>query len=204
MSTTLATAVACVVWPALEWITRGKPTVLGFCSGAVAGLVVITPAAGFVTANGAIIIGLLAGSVPFLACMKLKALLGYDDALDTFGVHGVGGTMGALVTGFLATPEANPNLSTNLGGLIGKSLWVEQLKAMGLTISLAVVSTVVIGYAVKAVIGFRPTREGEEEGLDQIDHGESAYHYDEAFASSHTSHSMEEPALVPAGAGRES
>ncbi len=131
MATTLAAAVACTTWPAIEWWTRGKPTVLGFCSGAVAGLVVITPAAGFVTASGAVLIGILAGSIPYLACMKLKAMLGYDDALDTFGVHGVGGTLGALLTGFLATPEANPNLTTNLGGIVGKTLWVEQLKAMG-------------------------------------------------------------------------
>ena len=98
----------------MEWISRGKPTVLGFCSGAVAGLVVITPAAGFVTATGAVIIGVLAGVVPFLACTKLKNMLKYDDALDTFGIHGVGGTLGALLTGFLATarrerqPEHQP------------------------------------------------------------------------------------------------
>ena len=103
MTTTLATAIACCVWPLLEWITRGKPTILGFCSGAVAGLVVITPATGFVNATGAIIIGVLAGVVPFLACTKLKAIFQYDDALDTFGVHAVGGTLGALMTGFLAT-----------------------------------------------------------------------------------------------------
>jgi Amt family ammonium transporter len=178
MATTLATATAATVWPAIEWVTRGKPTVLGFCSGAVAGLVVITPAAGFVTANGAMMIGLLAGSIPYLACTKLKSVLGYDDALDTFGVHGVGGTLGALVTGFLATPDANANLNTNLGDVVGKTLWVEQLKAIGLTMTLAIVGTTVIAYAVKAVIGLRPDLEGEEEGLDQIDHGEAGYHLD--------------------------
>jgi Amt family ammonium transporter len=183
MATTLATAVASVVWPAIEWVTRGKPTVLGFCSGAVAGLVVITPASGFVTANGAVIIGILAGVVPFLACTKLKSVLGYDDALDTFGVHGVGGTLGALVTGFLATPEANANLSTNLASIVGKTLWLEQLKAIGLTLALAVVGTAVIGGVVKAVIGFRPDAEGEEDGLDQFDHGEAGYHLDEAGSS---------------------
>jgi len=103
MATTIAAAVAAVTWPAIEWITNGKPTVLGMCSGVVAGLVVITPACGFVTANGAVIVGLVAGAIPYLACTKLKAILGYDDALDTFGVHGVGGTLGALLTGFLAT-----------------------------------------------------------------------------------------------------
>jgi Amt family ammonium transporter len=179
MATTLATAVASVVWPAIEWITKGKPTVLGFCSGAVAGLVVITPASGFVTANGAVIIGVLAGAVPYLACTKLKSAFGYDDALDTFGVHGVGGTLGALVTGFLATTEANSNLSTNLAGIVGKTLWLEQLKAMALTIALAVVGTAALATLLRATIGLRPEAEREEEGLDPVDHGESGYHFDE-------------------------
>src|SRR5580692_9502462 len=175
-ATTLATAVAAAVWPGLEWMTRGKPTVLGFCSGAVAGLVVITPASGFVTPSGAVIIGVLAGAIPFVACTKLKAAFGYDDALDTFGVHGVGGTLGALVTGFLATPQANPNLSTNLADVVGKTLWIEQLKAMGVTIGMAVGATTLLASLVKATIGLRPDAEGEQEGLDQIDHGEAGYH----------------------------
>ena len=179
-ATTLATAVACIVWPAIEWVTRGKPTILGFCSGAVAGLVVITPGAGFVTSTGAVIVGLLAGSIPYLACTKLKALLKYDDALDTFGVHGVGGTMGALLTGFLATPEANPNLNTNLAQIVGRTLWLEQLKAIGLTIALALTGTLILAFLVKAVIGLRPTSDSEEMGLDDADHGEAGYHFDEA------------------------
>jgi Amt family ammonium transporter len=181
MTTTLATAVACCVWPLLEWITRGKPTVLGFCSGAVAGLVVITPGAGFVNATGAVIIGVLAGVVPFLACTKLKAIFKYDDALDTFGVHGVGGTMGALLTGFFATTDVNANLSTNLAAVVGKSLWLEQLKAIGLTLVLAVVGTTVIAFIVKATLGLRPDREAEEGGLDQADHGEAGYHDQETM-----------------------
>jgi Amt family ammonium transporter len=176
LATTLATAVACTVWPLLEWITRGKPTVLGFCSGAVAGLVVITPGAGFVNATGAVVIGVLAGLVPFLACTKLKAIFKYDDALDTFGVHGVGGTMGALLTGFFATPEANSNLNTNLAALVGHTLWLEQLKAMMITVVMAVVGTAVLALIVKWTIGLRPDREAEEAGLDQTDHGEAAYH----------------------------
>ncbi len=139
----------------------------------------ITPAAGFVTANGAILIGVLAGAVPYLTCTKLKSLLGYDDALDTFGVHGVGGTMGALLTGFLANSEANPNLSTNLSALVGKTLWLEQLKAMGVTLAMAIGGTVVLAGLVKVTVGLRPSAEGEEEGLDQIDHGEGGYHGDE-------------------------
>ena len=185
MATTLATAVASVTWPAIEWLTRGKPTVLGFCSGAVAGLVVITPASGFVTATGGVIIGLLAGSIPYLACTKLKSMFGYDDALDTFGVHGVGGTLGALATGFLASSEANPNLNTNLSAIVGKTLFVEQLKAIGVTLLLAIAGTVIIAAAVRAVIGLRPDSDAEEEGLDQIDHGEAGYHLDEEGGLAH-------------------
>jgi len=179
-ATTLATAVAATVWPALEWVTRGKPTVLGFCSGAVAGLVVITPAAGFVMPGGAVSIGVLAGVVPFLACTKLKSMFQYDDALDTFGVHGVGGTLGALVTGFFATPEANANLNTNLASIVGHTLWLEQLKAMGVTVVLSVGGTAVLAFAIRAAIGLRPAGDAEEQGLDQTDHGEVGYHYDEA------------------------
>jgi Amt family ammonium transporter len=178
-TTTIATAVAATVWPMLEWLTRGKPTVLGFCSGAVAGLVVITPGAGFVTPASSFIIGVLAGAVPYLACTKLKQLFKYDDALDTFGVHGVGGTMGAFVTGIFATPEVNANLNTNLAGLVGKTLWIEQLKAIGLTLALSVVGTTVIAFAIKAVLGLRPSVENEELGLDETDHGEAGYHPDE-------------------------
>jgi Amt family ammonium transporter len=180
LATTLAAAVAGSVWPLIEWATRGKPTVLGFCSGVVAGLVVITPAAGFVTANGAVVIGVLAGIVPYFACTKLKQLFKYDDALDTFGVHGVGGTLGALVTGFLATPEANANLNNNLAQIVGKTLWLEQLKAMGVTILMALVGTTVLAYGLKAIIGLRPDADNEEQGLDILDHGEAGYHMDEA------------------------
>jgi Amt family ammonium transporter len=178
-TTTLATAVAASVWPLLEWVTRGKPSVLGFCSGAVAGLVVITPGAGFVAPSSAVIIGVLAGAVPYLACTKLKAFFKYDDALDTFGVHGVGGTMGALVTGFFATADVNANLSTNLASYVGHGLWLEQIKAIGLTMVLAIGGTVVIGYGVKFALGLRPSTEGEEQGLDAVDHGEAAYHPEE-------------------------
>jgi len=179
VTTTIAAAVACAAWPAVEWITRGKPTVLGFCSGAVGGLVVITPGAGFVTPGGAVLIGILAGVVPYLACTKLKHALGYDDALDTFGVHAVGGTMGALLTGLFATPTVNANLDLNLKNVVGSTLWLEQLKAMGFTIVLSVAATVVLGYAIKATLGLRPSEEAEETGLDLSDHGERGYHASE-------------------------
>ncbi|MES1167511.1 MAG: ammonium transporter [Pseudomonadota bacterium] len=178
-TTTIATAVASFVWPMMEWFTRGKPSVLGFCSGAVAGLVVVTPACGFITANGSVIIGIAAGIVPWFFCFKVKGWLGYDDALDTFGVHAVGGTMGAFLTGVLARNSANGNLATNLKDYVTDSptqkLVIEQLKAMGLTMVLAIVGTVIIAYIVKAVIGLRPTPEAEEEGLDLSDHGEEGY-----------------------------
>jgi Amt family ammonium transporter len=180
MTTTIAAAIAGLSWAAIEWLTRDKPTVLGFCSGIVGGLVVITPAAGFVTANGAMIIGVLAGIVPFFACTKLKNALGYDDALDTFGVHAVGGTLGAFLTGILATPEANPNLLLNLKDVVGKTLWLEQLKAMGLTLVISIIGTAILGYVIKATLGLRPSAEDEETGLDVTDHGERGYHLTEA------------------------
>jgi Amt family ammonium transporter len=126
--------------------------------------------------------GVLAGVVPYLACTKLKSFFKYDDALDTFGVHGVGGTLGALLTGVFASTKANPNLKTNLESLVGSTLWIEQLKAIGLTLVIAVVGTFVLASIVKALIGLRPDAEGEETGLDYSDHGEAGYHPDEAGA----------------------
>ena len=118
---------------------------------------------------------MLAGAVPFLACTKLKGFFKYDDALDTFGVHAVGGTLGALLTGIFATASVNGNLNTNLKDIVGKSLWIEQLKAIALTLLLAVLATVVIAYVLKAVIGLRPAPEQEQQGLDLSDHGEEGY-----------------------------
>ena len=180
MTTTLATAVASFVWPVAEWFIKGKPSVLGFCSGAVAGLVVITPACGFVTASGAVIIGILAGIVPFFFCYKVKAMFGYDDALDTFGVHAVGGTMGAFLTGVLARNSANPNLATNLKAYVTDSamqpLVFEQLKAIAITLILAVVGTAIIAFVVNAIVGLRASEEVETIGLDLAEHGEESYH----------------------------
>jgi len=177
-TTTLATAVASFTWATLEYLTRKHASVLGFCSGAVAGLVVITPCCGFINSTSAMWVGLLAGAVPFFACTKIKNFFKYDDALDTFGVHAVGGTLGAFLTGIFATASVNSNLTTNLKDIVGKSLWLEQLKAMGLTIVLSIVSTAIIAYAIKAIIGLRPTVEGEQQGLDLSDHGEEGYIYE--------------------------
>jgi ammonium transporter, Amt family len=182
MTTTLATAVASFVWPMAEWLLKGKPSVLGFCSGAVAGLVVITPACGFVTAGGSLMIGIAAGIVPFVFCYKVKAWLGYDDALDTFGVHAVGGTLGAFLTGALARTSANPNLALNLKDYVKDTVFqpllLEQFKAIILTIALAMIGTTVIAYAVKFAIGLRPVEDVEFAGLDVSEHGEEAYHGD--------------------------
>jgi Amt family ammonium transporter len=180
MTTTMATAVASFVWAMAEYVARGKPSVLGFCSGAVAGLVVITPACGFVTAGGSVVIGIVAGLVPFFFCWKVKAWFGYDDALDTFGVHAVGGTLGALLTGMLARNSANANLATNLKAYVTDSwlqplLW-EQLKAMGLTLAMAVIGTIIIAFIVKALVGLKASPEVQSQGLDLAEHGEEGYH----------------------------
>jgi Amt family ammonium transporter len=187
VSTTLATAVASFTWAMLEYALRGKPSVLGFCSGAVAGLVVITPACGYVGPNGGVTIGIAAGIVPFFACTKLKSWLSYDDALDTFGIHAVGGTLGAFLTGIFATASVDPNLSLNTAGslnpatqnglarIVGHVLWIEQLKAIVITITLAVVGSALIGVFVRGVIGLRISPEIERQGLDINEHGEEGY-----------------------------
>jgi Amt family ammonium transporter len=204
-TTTLATAVASFVWPMAEWLLKGKPSVLGFCSGAVAGLVVITPACGFVTIGGAVLIGIAAGLVPFFFCFKVKSWFGYDDALDTFGVHAVGGTLGAFLTGVLARNSANANLATNLKDYVKDTafqpLMFEQLKAIALTLVLAVVGTVVIAFALKAVMGLRPSEDVETSGLDVSEHGEEGYHSD-AYSSGRPTFGTAEPmaAGVPATA----
>jgi len=172
MTTTLAAATAGFVWAVLEWVLRGKPSVLGFCSGIVAGLVVITPGAGFVTATSSVIIGALAGVVPFLAVAYLKKILGYDDALDTFGVHGVGGTLGAILTGVFADEKANSIIAGLKEGLV-----MNQFKAVALTIVWSVVATLVITIVVKLIVGLRPTEEVESTGLDLAEHGESGYEH---------------------------
>lgn len=171
MTTTLATAVASFTWAMIEKIFRGKASVLGYCSGAVAGLVVITPACGFVNSTGGVIIGVLAGAIPYLAVSILKPRLKYDDALDTFGVHAVGGTLGALLTGVLATKEANGNLKDDLLA----SLFRSQIAAIAVTLVLSVCATALIGLVLKAVMGLRSTPEDETAGLDLSEHGEEGY-----------------------------
>lgn len=172
-TTFLCAATAGFVWALVEWISRGKPSVLGFCSGIVAGLVVITPAAGFVTPASAMIMAVAAGVVPFFAVVYLKKMLGYDDALDTFGVHGVGGTMGAILTGVFASSEANSVVEGLKDGLL-----MNQIKASVLTVVLSVVATAIIAYVVKFTIGLRASEESESTGLDTTEHGEEGYLFD--------------------------
>jgi Amt family ammonium transporter len=145
---------------------------------------VITPAAGFVTATSSVIIGIVAGIVPFLAVAYLKKAFGYDDALDTFGVHAVGGTLGALLTGLLATAAVNGNLSdansyakTNgLAKLVGEGgLFGQQVMAVLVTLVLSILMTTIIAFALKAILGLRPTPEIETGGLDINEHGEEGY-----------------------------
>jgi Amt family ammonium transporter len=188
MTTTLAAATAGFIWGIIEKITKGQASILGICSGIVAGLVVITPACGFVDATGAIIIGVLAAIVPYIFVMYVKKAIGYDDALDTFGVHAVGGTLGAILTGVLATSKVNGNLTSvntyaasnglaksleaGNGGLI-----MAQLTAVAITIAISIIGTIVIAMVVKAVIGLRPTAEVETAGLDISEHGEEGYEH---------------------------
>ncbi len=173
LNTNTATAVATVSWMVVEWLHAKKPTVLGLASGAVAGLVAITPAAGFVNVSGAIIIGIAAGVVPYFAVAFLKPKLGYDDALDAFGVHGVGGTIGAILTGIFADPAINDAGKGLLYGNPGQL--ITQLIAVGTTIAYTAVTTFVIFTIIKAVVGIRVDIEEEVTGLDESQHGERAY-----------------------------
>ncbi len=176
VATTLSAGVGLCVWAVIELVHRGRPSILGMCSGAVAGLATITPASGFVSPTGAVIIGLLAGVATYLACAKLKLAFGYDDSLDTFGVHAVGGTLGTLLAGFLATPEVNPNLAAErIRGLVGNTLWLEQIKAGGLVLALSVGATVVLYFIIDRTLGCRVTEEIEHQGLDLAEHGEEGY-----------------------------
>jgi len=173
MATHTAASLAALGWMVAEWIKNGKPTMLGAASGAVAGLVAITPASGFVTPLAAIVIGFAAGVICYSACF-LKSMFGYDDSLDVVGVHGVGGILGAILTGVFASKAINP--AGNDGLVYGNpGLVVTQLIAVGATIAFVAVGTGVILLVLKAVMGLRVTEEEELMGLDLSQHSESAY-----------------------------
>lgn len=183
INTLLATACATVSWVAAEWISKGKPSMLGGASGAVAGLVAITPACGFVGPMGALVIGLLAGVICLWGVNGLKRLIGADDSLDVFGVHGVGGILGALLTGVFAAPQLGgqgifDNVTNKMSAdaySIGGQVWI-QAQAVGTTIIWSAVVSLIAYKLVDIVIGLRVPEEEEREGLDVTSHGESAYH----------------------------
>ena len=171
--TQIATAAAALAWMFAEWIVKGKPSVLGAVSGAVAGLVAITPASGFVLPGPALVIGIAAGVICFWAATWLKHLLGYDDSLDAFGVHGIGGMIGALLTGVFAygplSADATHADGIYIGGLAQLKI---QAIAVCATTAYTAVGTLVILLVVGATIGLRVTQEEEREGLDVVLHGE--------------------------------
>jgi Amt family ammonium transporter len=173
INTNTATAMAAISWMFTEWMHTKRPTVLGLASGAVAGLVAITPAAGFVNITGAMIIGILAGIVPYFAVATIKPKLGYDDSLDAFGIHGVGGILGAILTGIFADPSIN---ELGRGLLYGnpKQL-LTQIIAVAATMLYSAVMTLLIFMLVKAIVGVRVDAEHEITGLDESQHGEKAY-----------------------------
>ncbi len=173
LNTNTATAVAALSWMFTEWLHSKKPTVLGLASGAVAGLVAITPAAGFVNISGAIIIGIAAGVIPFFAVAVLKPKLGYDDTLDAFGIHGVGGTIGAILTGVFADPSINDAGKGLLFGNPGQLM--TQIIAVGVTMVYSGLMTFVIFMVIKVFVGLRVDPEDEVTGLDESQHGEKAY-----------------------------
>ncbi|MCR4345783.1 MAG: ammonium transporter [Sulfuricaulis sp.] len=168
--TQIATAGAALAWMFAEWISHGKPSVLGIASGAVAGLVAITPASGFVGPMGALIIGLVAGVGCFIASAKIKRALGYDDSLDVFGVHAVGGIIGAILTGVFAT--SMDGLKTDLA--MGAQVWI-QIKSVLITIGFVAVASYIILKIVDMIVGLRVSEEQEVEGLDIASHDERGY-----------------------------
>lgn len=180
VATHFAAAAGTLVWAGIEWITRGKPSVLGACSGAVAGLVCITPASGSVTPMSGMIMGALAGGVCFWACTSLKSAWKYDDSLDAFGVHGVGGMLGAMLTGVFATRYILPDSirgAEQARGLLegnGRQL-IDQAVSIGASALIAVLGSVVILKAIDLTIGLRVTPEEEVQGLDVTQHGEEGY-----------------------------
>jgi Amt family ammonium transporter len=173
-NTFAAAAAAGLSWMILEWMSKGKPSLLGLISGVIAGLVAVTPAAGFAGPMGSIILGLIAGGVCLFFCTTVKSALGYDDSLDVFGIHAVGGIVGSILTGVF--------VSTSLGGVgvddynTGVQVW-KQIVAVAIAIAWSGVGTLIIFGLLRLVVGLRPATDQEREGLDLVDHGERAYNY---------------------------
>jgi Amt family ammonium transporter len=178
VATQFAAAAAVIGWTAVEWIRQGKPSALGAISGAVAGLVAITPAAGFVTPMSALWIGLIAGAFCYTMVVKVKSWFGYDDSLDAFGVHGAGGTLGALLTGVFANSSINPIFGAGKATGLFEGNWRQlfhQAFGVGLAWTISIVGTLVILFVVDKTIGLRVSDEDERIGLDLSQHGEEGY-----------------------------
>jgi len=208
VATHLGACAAAIGWAGSEWLRTGKPTVLGAISGAVAGLVVITPASGFVTPMSALIMGLAGGSGCFMACTSLKRRFGYDDSLDAFGVHGTGGTLGSLLTGVFASTAIGNVPAVYAAGSFGliegsMNLLIAQAAATAVTWCLAAVGTLVILKVVDATMGLRAAESEEHAGLDLSQHGESGYNLGDAYGSAVPSAYGEEAmaVLAPRPAG---
>jgi Amt family ammonium transporter len=185
VATHFAAASAAVGWAAAEWLRNGKPSVLGGISGAVAGLVAITPAAGFVKPMSALIIGLIAGVFCYWMVVKVKAKFAYDDSLDAFGVHGAGGTLGALLTGIFAVSTVNPIFKDRQGNGLASGLLegnahqlLNQLVGVAIAWGLAIVGTLAILKLVDVTLGLRVPEEEEVQGLDLSQHGEEGYYWE--------------------------
>ncbi len=186
VNTFVATAAAGLSWLFVEWGAKGKPSLLGLVSGAIAGLVAVTPASGFAGPMGAIVLGLVSGAVCYVFCSSVKNALGYDDSLDVFGIHCVGGILGAIGTGILVNPALGgagiPDYVSNPGTLsvapyeFGTALWA-QVKAVLFTLVWSGVGSAILYKLVDLIVGLRVTQENEREGLDLADHGERAYNY---------------------------
>ncbi|MFZ4725587.1 MAG: ammonium transporter [Paludibacter sp.] len=173
MVTHIAAAAAALTWALLDWFIDKRPTIVGISTGAVAGLVAITPAAGFVGVTGALIIGVAVSLICFAMVAYVKPKLGYDDSLDAFGVHGIGGIIGAVLTGILATPAIQSAYSGSAYGNMNQ-LWI-QLLAVGVTIVYSGIGTFILFKITEKVIGIRATDKQEATGLDESQHGETAY-----------------------------
>jgi Amt family ammonium transporter len=190
VNTFIATAGAGLSWIIVEWATRGKPSALGLASGIVAGLVAVTPAAGFAGPMGALILGLVVSPICIVFCSVVKNALKYDDSLDAFGIHGVGGIVGAIGTGLVVNPAwggagvvdytscgKDGDFSTCDSAVYDMGVQLmAQLKAVGVTILWSAIASAIVFFVIKLVIGLRASPEAEEEGLDISEHGERAYH----------------------------